>query len=567
MVLTLLTCERQKVNNEPVLIFQSPKVLFKNLIANNRILPRFSPDGQDIIFAGRINSDLWDAIYQIPIVGGLPLKIYSTTDDLLYPSYSNDQRQIIFSQGFARQIYLLDVVTKNVTPLPIFGNYPSILPDGTTILYIGVLDGNIHLYDLREGQHRILTKSNYSVNLFPMMTQDRSGFIWLESRAPEQVRINQTDFDALQFKILQIFPEPLQSWTISPSGEWAIASRPNGEPFGFKLYDTAFAAISIQPDTSVKNIKHLAYSVCWSPTGRNVIYVGNTVPQFSRENPFARRGIFRGDLVVASLQWKNIQDAELLQSPPVINRTIFQYSEKNVPESPRFVPTEINNPPVITSSPVETARQGELYFYQIQAVEIDLFDKLTYALVSAPEKAEILKNTGVLVWLPTDSGEFEFTVAVQDNRNGIDSQTFYVNVLPSRKWNDTLYQIPSVDTKTGDFAAGLFFLDPDSDGFLIPGETAALLIDLKPLRAENLDSLRLQLLCSAESKEVSYDGEVIFRNCQPNQWNQMIVPIKGLSKLRNRSIVFWGIIETQNGFQILPASLIINSKNAGKNIN
>lgn len=566
LALTFLTCERQKANDEPVFIFQSPKVLFKNLIANNLIVPRFSPDGLDLIFNGRIDGDLWDGIYQIPIVGGLPQKIYSTTDDILYPSYSADQRQVIFSQGLARQIYLLDIVTKNVTPLPIYGNYPTILPDGSTILYTGGLDGNIRLYDLRENRHRVLTKSHSGINIFPMMTQDRVGFIWLENRKPEQVRVNQTDFDALKTKILQIFAEPLLSWTISPSGEWAIASRPNGEPFGFKLYDTAFASISIQPDTLVKNVKHLAFSVDWSPTGRNVVYVGNTVPQFSRENPFTYRGIFKGDLVISNLRWENIEEAELLKSPAVSNWTIFPYSEPNIQGSPRFVPTNINNPPVITSVPVETARQGELYFYRVQAVEIDLFDKITYSVVSGPENATILKNTGILVWQPIDSGRFEFTVAVQDNYDGIDSQTFYVDVLPAKKGDDIFYQSQPVDKKASGFAASLSFRDSDGDGFLMPGEEAALQIDLKPLYAEKLDSVRLQLLCSAESREVSYDRELIFKDCQPNQWNQMIVPIKALPKLQNRSIVFWGIIETKYGFQILPASLIINGKNPEKNI-
>ncbi len=138
--------------------------------------------------------------------------------------------------------------------------------------------------------------------------------------------------------------------------------------------------------------------------------------------------------------------------------------------------------------------------------------------------------------------------------------------MPAKKGDDIFYQSQPVGKKASVFAASLSFRDSDGDGFLMPGEEAALQIDLKPLYAEKRDSVRLQLLCSAESREVSYDHELIFKDCQPNQWNQMIVPIKALPKLQNRSIVFWGIIETKYGFQILPASLIINGKNPEKNI-
>lgn len=565
LALLSLTCERRQTGQEPVLIFQNPAVVVENLIANNLILPHFVPGGQEIVFSGRLEGDLWDAIYQVPVVGGMPQKIYGINDDLLYPSFSPDQRQVIFSRGLARQIHLLNIVTKDVTPLPIFGNYPSILPDGNTILYVGVLDANVRLYDLREGQQRTLTSSHLAVNFFPMMTRDRSGVIWYENRTQEQVRVNQTDFEALDIDVLQIFREPLLGWTVSPSGEWAIASRPNGQPFGFKIKDTTRATIAIQPDDPLAKVKHLAYSVDWSPTGRQVAYIGHKVPQFSYDNPFTHLDTYRGDLVVADLRWENIGDAEVLQSPPLNAQPIFQYKEQAAPSEPRFVPAEINNPPVIISTPLETVWQGELYFYRVQAVEIDLFDELYFTLVSGPTNAEILSRIGVLAWLPADTGLFEFTVTVEDSRTGMDSQTFYVNVLPEIKWDQVSYQSGPVDKKTSDFAAGLRFLDTDGDGFLTPGEEAALQIDLKPLRDEPLDSLRLQLIYSATIDEIEFDNEVIFRDCQHARWNRQVIPIKGLPKLQNRRILIRGILETKYGIQMLPANLIINGKNPEKN--
>jgi len=561
-----LSCSRRPAPQEPLLIFQSPRILVKNLIANNLVVPRFVPGGQEIVFSGRLNGDLWDCIYQVPVIGGEPQKIYGSNDDILYPSFSPDQRRVVFSQGLARQIYLLDIVSKNVTQLPIFGNYPTFLPDGNVILYTGVIDANLRLYNLEDGRHRTLTSSYLTVNFFPLITPDRGGITWLENRPPEQLRVNHTDFDALKIKVLQIFHEPLLTWSLSPSGEWAIASRPDGEPFGFKLTDTTRAAIAIRPDTLVANEKLLAYSVCWSPTGQQVVYIGNSVPQYSRENPFVKIGMFRGDLMVANLKWENLKDAEILQSPqPTAIKPAF-FPIESIAErttSAKYTPAEVNSPPKIVSNPVETVRQGELYLYRIQTVEINLFDKLNYVLLSGPPNAELLERTGVLVWLPADTGKFEFTVAVEDDHTGLDSQTFFVTVLPQTNWNQASYQ-PPTDPKTSDFSAGMKFLDTDGDGFLTPGEKAAIQIDLKPLKGETLDSLRLQLLYSTSPGEIQGEDLLTFRNCQPGRWNRLTAAIKGLPEMRNRQILIRGILETRYGIQMLPANLLIMGKNPSR---
>lgn len=565
LALAGLTCSRGPAPQQPVLVFQSPQILVKNLIANNLIVPRFAPGGREIIFNGRLDGDLWDCIYQIPVVGGLPQKIYGANDDLLYPSYSPDERQVVFSQGFSRQIHLLDIVTKKITVLPIFGNYPTFLPDGNSILYTGVLDANLRLYNLSDGRQRTLTTSYLTVNFCPLITPDRGRIVWLENRPQEQVRVNQTDFDALKTKVLQIFREPVLSWTLSPSGEWAIACRPDGEPFGFTPADTIRATIAIRPDTVAADEKLLAYSVDWSPTGLQVVYIGSSVPQFTRENPFTRQGMFRGNLTVSALKWKNIRDAEIIQSPPAAGKPAFPTLEQTIRKTAEpFVPAEVNSPPKIVSDPIETVRQGELYLYRIQAVEINLFDKLNYTLVTGPANAELLSRTGVLVWLPADTGRFEFTVAVEDDHTGLDSQTFFVTVLPDNKWNQTSFEPPPVKVKASDFSAGMRFIDPNKDGFLTPGEEAALQIDLKPLKGEALDSLRLQLLYSTNVSEIVADELIVFRNCQPGKWNRISAAIKGLPGLRNRRILIRGILETKYGIQMLPANLIINGKNPDK---
>ncbi len=565
LALVSLACTRHPATENPQFKFQNPQVLVANLLANNPIQPRFAPGGREIIFSGRLDGDLWDGIYQVPTIGGLPQKIYGANDDLLCPSFSPDERQVVFCQGLSRQIHLLDIVTKKVTPLPIFGNYPTFLPDGNTILYSGVIDANLRLYDLNAGRQRTLTTSYLRSNYYPLVTPDRDGIVWLENRPQGQIRLNQTDFDALKIEVIKIFHEQILSWSLSPSGQWAIASRANGESFGFKLSDSTTAPIIIQSANEAQNLKQLSYAVCWSPTGQQVTYIGNSVPPYSRKNPFADQGLFRGDLTIANLQWEHLPDAEMLQSPQSRGKSAFPPVE-NTPRqvSENATPPEPNNPPKIVSNPVETVRQGELYLYRILAVEIDLFDKLNYLLITAPENAELSARTGVLVWLPTDTGRFEFTVAIEDGRTGLDSQTFFVTVLPDARWEQSSFQPSTSQVKASDFAAGMRFRDSNADGFLTAGEKAAIQIDLKPLRDEKFDSLRLQMLYSTKAGEIAAQELVVFYDCQPGRWNRTTIPLEGLAGLRNRRILVRGLLETKYGIQMLPANLIINGRNPEK---
>ena len=50
---------------------------------------------------------------------------------------------------------------------------------------------------------------------------------------------------------------------------------------------------------------------------------------------------------------------------------------------------EPNNPPVITSTPLETATVGETYTYTVEATDPD-GDALTYSLVTSPTDRDII---------------------------------------------------------------------------------------------------------------------------------------------------------------------------------
>jgi VCBS repeat-containing protein len=92
----------------------------------------------------------------------------------------------------------------------------------------------------------------------------------------------------------------------------------------------------------------------------------------------------------------------------------------------------VNDPPRITSKPVETARVWAPYTYQVVAKDPDPGDKLIYSLIKEPEGMTINDATGLIEWKPTRSnaGTYDVTVRVADNykTRAMDTQSFTITV-------------------------------------------------------------------------------------------------------------------------------------------
>jgi hypothetical protein len=90
----------------------------------------------------------------------------------------------------------------------------------------------------------------------------------------------------------------------------------------------------------------------------------------------------------------------------------------------------INDPPVITSTPVTAASAGALYTYDVQADDPDDGDTLTYTLTTAPSGMTINSVTGLIQWTPTAAqvGNNNVQVEVLDTAGASDTQTFVISV-------------------------------------------------------------------------------------------------------------------------------------------
>jgi hypothetical protein len=90
----------------------------------------------------------------------------------------------------------------------------------------------------------------------------------------------------------------------------------------------------------------------------------------------------------------------------------------------------VNDPPIITSTPVTIGTQDKHYTYQLEAVDIDAIDILTFSLQTAPTEMAINSNTGLITWVPTNDqvGINTVIVRVSDGNGGFDTQSYVIAV-------------------------------------------------------------------------------------------------------------------------------------------
>ena len=98
---------------------------------------------------------------------------------------------------------------------------------------------------------------------------------------------------------------------------------------------------------------------------------------------------------------------------------------------PLNITQPVNQPPVITSTPVTNATVTVAYQYPVTASDPDPGDVLTFGLTSAPSFLQINTTTGLISGTPavSDSGTHPVTVRVTDLQGASDTQSYQLQVL------------------------------------------------------------------------------------------------------------------------------------------
>ncbi len=89
-----------------------------------------------------------------------------------------------------------------------------------------------------------------------------------------------------------------------------------------------------------------------------------------------------------------------------------------------------NLAPVFSSSPVTAATEGTLYAYDVDAIDLNPGDTITYGLDTAPAGMSINPASGLIQWTPAEAqvGTANVTVRVTDSTALSDTQSFTINV-------------------------------------------------------------------------------------------------------------------------------------------
>ncbi len=128
-----------------------------------------------------------------------------------------------------------------------------------------------------------------------------------------------------------------------------------------------------------------------------------------------------------------------------------------------------NQAPAITTTPVTSALDNQLYSYDVEAIDPDAGDQLTYSLENAPASMSIDSATGLVQWdpTPTQLGQHAVTIRVRDASGLFDEQSFQLTVThpnqppaitstPSLEATDIeryQYDVEATDPDTGDLLA------------------------------------------------------------------------------------------------------------------
>ncbi|UCG69456.1 MAG: putative Ig domain-containing protein, partial [Thermoplasmata archaeon] len=137
----------------------------------------------------------------------------------------------------------------------------------------------------------------------------------------------------------------------------------------------------------------------------------------------------------------------------------------------------VNDKPSIISIPISSVTEDIYYSYDVEAVDVDIGDWLSYGLDAAPEGMSIDSSSGLLTWVPTNNqvGENIVVVNVTDPYGAFDIQEFTIIVMNS---NDApvLEDIgPLIATEGEAFSYAVSALDVDYGDTLIFSDNSHML--------------------------------------------------------------------------------------------
>lgn len=181
-------------------------------------------------------------------------------------------------------------------------------------------------------------------------------------------------------------------------------------------------------DGTAAPVSTLTVNAVISPTAFTSQTVSGTVQAGLTPQVTVNTSADAGPVLVDGINWST-QISNLADGDNIV--TVSVIDPNNIQTILTATITIIDTSPVITSTAITAAKAGELYTYQVTAID-PTQDVTTFSLVTAPDGMIIYPQWGLIIWLPTSAqlGTHNVTVKVADTFDLFDTQSFTITVTP-----------------------------------------------------------------------------------------------------------------------------------------
>jgi Tol biopolymer transport system component len=242
-------------------------------------VPRFSPDGHDILFevSWKVSGEYEPKVYKVAAEGG------EAKDMGLgkMPSWSPDGKQIVFrippDVGESRAgVWIMNADgTGREYLFP--GHQPFFSPDGTRIVYTSEEQNGIRVFDILEGTHRAISQPYSRITGYAAWSVDGKQLCFIGRKESGELELAISAADGSQEtpkvvwadKSLARFP----SW--APSQNLLLTIRTNGNNDQIYTFDPAHDSQpqALEHSPSVRN-----FDGSWSPNLKRIVFVSDVPP-------------------------------------------------------------------------------------------------------------------------------------------------------------------------------------------------------------------------------------------------------------------------------------------------
>jgi hypothetical protein len=185
----------------------------------------------------------------------------------------------------------------------------------------------------------------------------------------------------------------------------------------------------------------------------------------------------------------------------------------------------VNDPPLITSTPPANATVGIEYRYQLIAVDGDN-DTLAYTLVDKPQNMAIT-GAGQVIWTPTLIGNYSVSIAVSDGRSMV-FQNFSIEVVPGTGSENHLPAFSSVPVTTATVGVQYTY---DADA--LDGDNDALTFSLGKSPSGMSINTTTGLLSWMPAQSGTYDVSVAVTDGKASVFQNFCITVTGASTNRD----------------------------------